>query len=234
MSCCHPISEIPVQYSAHDGQAVLYSRLLYPFVDVFCFYVHNLRELPKIAEHLALWMKNNHPEIRPDSRPQLLIVLDGSSGERTNDSHAEEFESLLAANTTHTLSGHFSEVEFVQPNERYNIQDCLRQKAKAVQDKRRLSGLLFSVQHVNCLFDRLFEGIECLPTSYIQAARQDFPVKRDMETHIANFLDLIPSATELRTFGAEVVASSILLDNYPPGMHGKTVKLPTNLILTQT
>ncbi|KAK7924655.1 hypothetical protein PG985_006709 [Apiospora marii] len=51
------------------------------------------------------------------------------------------------------------------------------------------------------------------------SSQQDFPVNPDMAKHMINFITQIPAAGHLRTFAAPVLASSILLDQYPPGMH---------------
>jgi hypothetical protein len=44
-------------------------------------------------------------------------------------------------------------------------------------------------------------------------------VRPDVITHMTNFMDHVNSAKDLMTFGAETIASSILLDNYRPRMH---------------
>lgn len=222
ISCCHPSHKTSVNRSSRESQAVLYSRLLYPFADVFCFYAYTKRDLSRIADHLVSWMQANHPGLRNDCRPQLVIVLEGHSWENPNNGAASQLESHLEATTTHRLGHHFSEIEFIQSTASYEqFHGLLKHKSEIVKESRRLSGLLFSIQHTNCLFERFFAAIEHFPTSYIQVSRQDFAVKPDMAKHIANFLDLIHTDHGLRTFGAEVVASSILLDNYPPGMHRK-------------
>ncbi|KAI3339670.1 acyl transferase/acyl hydrolase/lysophospholipase [Ustulina deusta] len=81
---------------------------------------------------------------------------------------------------------------------------------------------LFSVRHFNSLFARAFHGVSSVPTfsfDCLQAAREDLPVAPNIASHFMNFLKLIPSSRQLCDFAAPVIASSILLDQYPPGMH---------------
>lgn len=143
---------------------------------------------------------------------------------------AEQFESLLSEITTHSLSDHFAGVEYVRPHDSHDLQPRLEEKSREVRGNSMAAGLVFSVQHMNALFERFFESAgSTAGPSLIQAARKDFPVKRDMWQHISNFLGALTYAQDLSNLGAEVVASSILLDNYTPEMHRKNVEATTKL-----
>lgn len=170
-------------------------------------------------------MELNDPEVRPKSRPELLIISEGVEQVQGDADLTQSFRALVSRYTDGYLTSHFSNTDFVHLLNGQSFEDIhhlVSQKAALVRQMRRDARLLFSVYHFNGLFDRRLESVNLLsesPYNYIEAARQDFPVSTDITTHFANFLDLFPSAEELHQIGAPVIASSILLDHYPPGMH---------------
>lgn len=104
------------------------------------------------------------------------------------------------------------------------VRPTLAEHAHSVRQERRAARALFSVQHFNILFVRAFNqagaaldiAFDCLLT-----ARNDVPVAPNMGSHFDSFTKQISSAKKLRDFVAPVIASSISLDQYPPGMHCK-------------
>ena len=71
------------------------------------------------------------------------------------------------------------------------------------------------------------------PFDCVEASRLLNPVAPDLDIHLANFLKHIKSPKELTVFAVPTIASSLLLDHYPPGIHGKlellSVRGGTNL-----
>jgi hypothetical protein len=103
-----------------------------------------------------------------------------------------------------------------------SIPSVLIDHAQSVRQKRREGNLLFAAQHLNTLFDRAFDMVGSFPTTtfdYLPAARQDFPVSPSMAKYFENFVTQLPVARHLYAFAAPVLASGILFDQYPPGMH---------------
>ncbi|KAI0191347.1 acyl transferase/acyl hydrolase/lysophospholipase [Astrocystis sublimbata] len=226
--CCRTLEESYPSSCASpaEADAVVYSQLLYPFVDVFCFYLYGPADLQVIAQQLIVWARTGPPLPRPGYTPQILIVLAGCRWKRHDvETAAETFHNLVGDATAGAPDPHLTDVSFLQLRRarRFKaILPILILHARAVRHNRQRARNLFSVRHCNALFNRAFHGVGSssrVPFDCLRAARQDLPVSPDMSSHLINFAMLVKSAERLRDFAAPVVASSILLDQYPPGMH---------------
>jgi hypothetical protein len=51
-------------------------------------------------------------------------------------------------------------------------------------------------------------------------------VALDLDEHLFNFIKHVKAPDELTEFVVPVIASSLLLDNYPPDAHRKSALLP--------
>jgi hypothetical protein len=58
------------------------------------------------------------------------------------------------------------------------------------------------------------------PFGFVQASRANNPVAPDLAEHLSNFQKHIASSTQLTEFAAPLLASTLLLDSYPPDAHG--------------
>lgn len=223
--CCRADKEhrLPSQMDL-DTNCSTFDRLLYPFVDVYCYYSYNMRDLTKIARTISSQMRAVRSDVR-FYRPWLVVVLGGSHWrqERVETVAAQHFERVLPE----PLESHFSGIQFIKmlEDDSYaNIRPVLAEKSGQVRRAHAQARALFSVEHFVCLIDRAFDMVSS-PSfesfDYVAAARQDFPVSTELHTHMNNFVHLVPPTSDLRTFATDVIASSILLDQYPPGMHRK-------------
>ncbi|CAM6002542.1 unnamed protein product, partial [Sphagnum balticum] len=90
-----------------------------------------------------------------------------------------------------------------------------------VQLRRSMAQVAFSVSHFKAFFhlacDHFCSDI-ITPFSFIQALRIQNPLPTDFEGHIRNFLKQVPSS-QLMNFAVPVIASSLVFDAYPPGIH---------------
>ena len=225
--CCHPSNEQAMDQPNTDTAAFLYARLLHPFVDVFCFYAYTFRDLNKIARHIELWMQDNRQCTRPKNLPRMIIVLHGSSWMEKQSEARKHFFSSLPSAVSNSLTTSFSELKLMVETKRspIGVESILRE-VESVRQTSQAAGLLFSVKHFNALFERFFSALSHHPQTFIQSAREDFPVSSSLGTHMTNFLQLVPKPADLELFAVETIASALLLDNYPPSMHGSTLPEP--------
>ncbi|KAK2036226.1 FabD/lysophospholipase-like protein [Colletotrichum somersetense] len=94
--------------------------------------------------------------------------------------------------------------------------------AETKRIERRLAGSLFSANHLAAFLRYAVDkqaGVVASPLNFLAVSRIDNPVASDLETHLAGFLRGFRSLELLRAFAVPVIASSFLLDHYPPGMH---------------
>ena len=89
---------------------------------------------------------------------------------------------------------------------------------------------------------RLLEGRRCTPRALSRrpvrlcpCIQTSQPVPPDLAKHLSNFLSLVDSSDQLTEFAAPMIASTLLLDSYPPGTLGTChsrccrVPLPSSL-----
>lgn len=226
--CCHPARENhPLACTSQaQAEAAIYSQILYPFVDVFCFCVYSLEELGTTARRVASWIQADQQASRPNCPPHILVMLVGDGWTVRDEETVEDgFGSMVSEYTISLLKTCFPKVSCrrIPETDHFGaVRQILAEHAKAIRRERQAARSLFTVQHFNSLFDRAFKQAGgTLPFSFdcLLAAREDFPVAPSMEIHFENFTKQIVSARQLRDFAAPVIASSIVLDQYPPGMH---------------
>jgi hypothetical protein len=104
------------------------------------------------------------------------------------------------------------------------LKECLLNKSDEVRKNRENTRTLFSVTHFDALFryaydhfSQPFKGL----FDFIKALRKQNPIAKDLAKHLSIFLKYIKSAKELIKFAVPVIASSILLNNYPPETYSK-------------
>ncbi|KAI1655482.1 acyl transferase/acyl hydrolase/lysophospholipase [Daldinia decipiens] len=224
--CCNPIRENHSVYeSLAQAVAVIYSQLLYPFVDIFCFYLYCENDMVVVATHMALWIKSQ-PASRSGYPPQLVMVLSGHRWKKWDDTSVRrKFHTLVKEKTIQPLDSFFPEIVLlrIQHSGRFSlVRPCLVEHLQHIRQRREEAHALFAIPHLNSLLDRAFRDVgrsQNFSFDCLRASRQDFPVSPTMATHLEDFVSHMPLARQLHEFAAPVTASSILLDQYPPGMH---------------
>ncbi|KAH8650337.1 acyl transferase/acyl hydrolase/lysophospholipase [Tricladium varicosporioides] len=211
----------------------IYSRLLLPFADVFCFFSSDIGGFRQIARHIAAWLDKGQPSTLPRSTyPRIIIVTEKMPVGREPGKEARKaFLWLLREETTHDLSEQISAIDVVallpkgkvSVEARYRqLKECLLKGSDEVRRNREETRTLFSATHFVALFryacDHFSQASE-EPFDLIKASRKQNPVAKDLAGHLSIFLKHIRSTKELIEFAVPVIASSILLDNYPPDTH---------------
>ena len=213
----------------------IYSRLLLPFADVFCFFSADLGGFRQIARHMAAWLEKGQSSTLPRStHPRVIIVTEKMSPGAQREKEARKaFLWLLTEETTRELSGQISDIHVIallpdhkiSPKARYRrLKECLLNRSDEVRRNREDAQTLFSATHFAALFryacDHFSQSSED-PFDFIKASRMQNPVAEDLAEHLSIFLTHMKSANELTEFAVPVIASSILLDNYPPDTHSR-------------
>jgi len=232
-----------LSHDVPDGSTdKIYFHLLLPFADVFCFFSADVGGFRQIARHLAVWLEKVQPSTLPrNTRPRVVIVTEKIPPGAEREKEAKKaFLWLLREETTRDLSEQISDIHVVallpdrriSPKARYRrLKERLLNESDEVQNSREINRTLFSVTHFAALFkyacDHFSQASE-EPFDFIKASRKQNPIAKDLAEHISIFLKRIKSAKELTEFAAPIIASSILLDNYPPDTHGKLLSLPNS------
>ncbi|KAJ3453489.1 hypothetical protein MRS44_017736 [Fusarium solani] len=98
----------------------------------------------------------------------------------------------------------------------------LERALETSRQSRRRSNYLFSVRHLAEFLQHGANAARNLayePFDFIKTSRVHRDVAPDLSRHISNFLEKFTSLSSLKQFAVPLIASSLLIDHYPPGMH---------------
>jgi len=250
---CHEVAKRLVRRpsgSCHPDEisSGIYAQLLFPFTDVFCLFSDDLGGFKQVARYLAAWLEQCQTSTIPRStRPRVVIVTETILPGAENEKEARKaFLWLLSEETTRDLFDQISAIEIIalfpagslSVDARHRL---LKERIMSGSDQLRKTRedlrSLFSFTHFSAFLKSACEHFSRTaeePYNFIMASRVDNPFPLDLDEHLMNFLKHIESAKELIKFAAPVIASSFLLDNYPPDSHRKSIRFaspPTPLMI---
>ncbi|KAK2024520.1 hypothetical protein LX32DRAFT_705335 [Colletotrichum zoysiae] len=209
----------------------VYNRMLFPFADVVCVFADDVGGVEIVAQRLASWLELEAPSAS-SVRPWLVVVTNGGEEDsarcqllqavrkRTNVHVSERFHGVrvmsLADTSPRSLRRHLQSPRWdILTNE-------LTYMTETKRVERVLASCLFSATHLARLLRHATEQLgdaDALPLNFLAVSRLDNPVAADLQAHLARFLAHCDSVEALKRFAVPVIASSFLLDHYPPGMH---------------
>ncbi|GKT51711.1 phospholipase A I [Colletotrichum spaethianum] len=209
----------------------VYNRMLFPFADVVCLFADDVGGVEVVAQRLASWLTLETPSTS-SVRPWLVVVTNG--GEESS-ARNRLLEAVRKRTTVH-VSERFHGVRVISLADtssrslrrrlhslRWDIlSNELSYMAETKRVERVLASCLFAATHLAGLLRHATEQLgdaDAPPLSFLAVSRLDNPVAADLQAHLARFLTHCDSVDTLKRFAVPVVASSFLLDHYPPGMH---------------
>ncbi|GKT61251.1 hypothetical protein ColTof3_08590 [Colletotrichum tofieldiae] len=209
----------------------VYNRMLFPFADVVCLFADDVGGVEVVAQRLASWLTLETPSTS-SVRPWLVVVTNGGEEssarnqllqavrKRTNVHASERFHGVrvisLADTSPKSLRRRLHSLRWdILSNE-------LSYMAETKRVERVLASCLFSATHLAGLLRHATAQLgdaDAPPLNFLAVSRLDNPVAADLQAHLARFLTHCDSVDTLKRFAVPVIASSFLLDHYPPGMH---------------
>jgi hypothetical protein len=214
-------------------------RLLSPFTDVFCFFSADLGGFRQVAQCLARWLEQGQSSTLPErALPRVVIVTSKIPPTQAAEKEATKaFLHMLMEETPRDPDQQLPAVDVIalKPKDaaaatttaKARIQrakEQLCERAKQMQQNREKHHVSFSATHVNAFFERAsahFTKSAVAPFDFVRASRTFNSVAPDMHEHFSAFLKHITSTHQLTNFIAPMIASSLLLDSYPPDAHGR-------------
>ncbi|GKT68914.1 patatin family protein [Colletotrichum tofieldiae] len=205
--------------------------MLFPFADVVCLFADDVGGVEVVAQRLASWLTLETPSTS-SVRPWLVVVTNGGEEssarnqllqavrKRTNVHASERFHGVrvisLADTSPKSLRRRLHSLRWdILSNE-------LSYMAETKRVERVLASCLFSATHLAGLLRHATAQLgdaDAPPLNFLAVSRLDNPVAADLQAHLARFLTHCDSVDTLKRFAVPVIASSFLLDHYPPGMH---------------
>jgi len=235
-----PVSQ-NLQWAGDDLNITLsniYANLLSPFTDIVCLFLSDFCGLASIADFIALWLNSfRNRSLPPVCYPRLLIVVEDSNTTKSDKCWESrwktKFTRLLRRKTTRPINEAFSYVgiHHLFTNDQIReefcylpLKDRLLNESDAIRFSRIEQRLHFVGKHFNAFFDYAYNHfIQNTGNhfNFIKASRLSNPVSPHFKRHLLNFMKQFQSVEEINEFAVPVVASCILLDSFPPGMHGE-------------
>ncbi|KAK6810683.1 hypothetical protein RU639_013502 [Aspergillus parasiticus] len=224
----YPLELPAVEYALHD---LIMSRLLFLVVDVICIFADDVGGLEGVRRLLSTWITIGSASSLPHTvRPRVIVAT--SSPESITHSLLDEEDflfQLLQVGKLQFFSA-FGDIQIsrlppeeLSPDARYMTLggdiSCQLQLAKNDRAHHRV---LFSGKHLSAFFEAALHHTRTqllLPFNFILAARQQNPIDGAFTSHLINFLRLGNQTRAPYDEMASYIASAILMDAYPPGMH---------------
>ncbi|KAH7229950.1 acyl transferase/acyl hydrolase/lysophospholipase [Fusarium solani] len=210
----------------------LFHKALLPFADVICVFVEDIGGFQASLRRVIAWLEKGPPSKSP-VRPRILLV----ANQEDMQQHRIELERCLETHHFRDLNDSFSGVSIVgvprlsskrrsrrcRLTRRWQVlgPEILRALETSRQSRRR-SNYLFSVRHLAEFLQHGANAARNLayePFDFIKTSRVHRDVAPDLSRHISNFLEKFTSLSSLKQFAVPLIASSLLIDHYPPGMH---------------
>ncbi|PSN59220.1 phospholipase [Corynespora cassiicola Philippines] len=233
---CHETARLALR-RRHAGEGAghdVYAALLSPFADVFCLFADDLGGFAQIAHHLALWLDKSHPPTLPKTALPGVVVVTGKLPPRAD---AEEeakraFLAMLREATANDPYQRLSAIDVVALSparamsaeaRHRRLKERIMRRSDQARRSREGGRMLFSATHfaafLRCASAHVADAPPDTPFDFVRASRADNPVAADAAAHLSTFLAHVASSEQLVKFAAPMLASSLLLDSYPPDAH---------------
>ncbi|KAF4486799.1 Calcium-independent phospholipase A2-gamma [Colletotrichum fructicola Nara gc5] len=209
----------------------VYNRMLLPFADAVCFFADDVGGVEAVARRLGSWLDLGAPSTS-SVRPWLVVVTNGGDENRTRSQLLQAVRKRTHAHVSERFHGVriISLADATPTSTRRQLHSLrwdilsneLSYMAETKRVERVLGSCLFSATHLAGLLRHAAEHIGdagAPPLDFLAVSRLDSPVAPDLPAHLARFLTHCDSVDDLKRFAVPVIASSFVLDQYPPGMH---------------
>jgi hypothetical protein len=195
----------PADYDTHDFVDTILGRLLLPFSDAVCLFLDDFASSEEAMEMVTRWSR-----VLANSRtfwkPTLLLVSRRS-----------------LKNIDRKQVPAFNVVKSIKVFKRRSkvLEKAIQQAVVPVHEQRTISQSLFSAQHLVSFFKA---GLKHTARSLndldlVSATRTLNTIDTSLSTHIGTFLELCVKNETSKEFAFRYIASALVMDSCPPGMH---------------
>ena len=230
---------VPIQWAedttVQELYNVLHARLFCLFADVVCVFADDFADFDDAVQLLKSWAAAGSAAGHFDKiRPRVVIVRRGDAASPSPTYDLLKIDDLQQGLHSGSLKDLFSSIkvlhlaaEQLSPLARFRrLKELLWREIDEMRHARQNLGCLYSAEHTTRFFHMAVAHTAASisrPFDFLSASRRGNDVEPDFVHHLSRFMrsgvDHQAPRDALMTF----VASSIMLDAYPPKMHGKTI-----------
>lgn len=216
--------------SYQEIQGLLYRRLLLPHADTWTLFADDIGGICQVENLLAAWcaaLSSDALEPTCIARPRLIVVL---TDPQDTAGPLETLESTLRAVAIASLVASVRVLDLrdralLSPVSRFEpLRRLLSQELDEAYLARRQAHELFSAIHLDWIWRKSLRHVARQPTApfdCIRACHPDQPPEDQASRYLRLFLDTADRAGAATDTVIPYVASALLMDAYPPGMHGE-------------
>ncbi|KAL3428780.1 FabD/lysophospholipase-like protein [Aspergillus tetrazonus] len=227
---CHPETVFTLESCPDKNlfQDVILTKLLFLFTDVVCIFADDVGGLDSVCQLLETWTKIGTASGLPAAvRPRVIIIESHMNPDDTSLVKEDLLIQLTACGKP--FFEVFNDLEiFCLPPDGHSPDALFRglgreltyqlQNARAVRERHNS---MFNATHLNGFFELALRHIPHLPQpfDFVVSARQSRPLDGALVYHISRFTSAANKARLPYEGIASHIASAILMDAYPRGMH---------------
>jgi len=214
----------------------VHARILCLFIDVLFVFADDLASFEEAVQLLASWaaIGDNGPTYFKKARPRVVIVTSHAEHGPSSTLDILDIEDIQQGLHKKSLRDFFSTIKVLyltveqkSPMARFRrLKGLLRRELDEMLVVRRDLGCLYSAVHLGSFFRLAVGHIVATPNQpfdFVLASRRDNKVQADLEQHLSRFLQLGLKNNAVQESLVIMIASTIILDAYPPKMHGKLI-----------
>lgn len=226
----------PVQWALENEQlsSVLHARLFCLFADVVCVFADDFPSFPQVIDLLGSWAAVGSAS---DISVRLRVVILRHGDEATPSPAPTETDDMVS------LGNFFSSIKVyclaskeLSPLARFGwVKGLFLKEMDEMRIIRRSLACLYSATHMSEFFRIAVAHTAASinqPFDFISTTRRGNEILPDFVGHVSRFLKLGEIHKVPRQALMKFIASTIMLDAYPPRMHGKTFHNKGNQELT--
>lgn len=229
---CHEVRSYSITSEDNTISLIdfLHGRLLCLFSDVICIFAEDFASLESVVERLKTWARAGYPsDLSSRARPRVVIVVEGDDASPTYNLlqaqdlrfnlHQQELISFFSSISVLRLAHNQ-----ISPLARYRrLKESLLRHADEMRQLHQTARSLFSAVHLHRFFEDMVKQVAEGPRTYrnfLQISRRNNQVSVDYHTHLENFVRTCGGVLDHESV-LTIIATSMLMDAYPPRMHGK-------------
>ena len=234
---CHTTTQFPTQWTIPATESlfdIIHARLFFLFSDVLCLFADDFRSFYDVVDRIRIWATlGSSCGTFPQVRPKVVIVRHGNSPTANQTQgflQATALEGIECDSWQDELYSAFSSItvlylgngEISSSARHRRLKDTLQRQGDEMRHVRQTFGCLYTASHLTRIYLEALRHVATtkeLPFDVVSAARHDMPPQTDYVDHMLNFFSLRPKELAYGRATVAHVASSILLDAYPPNMH---------------
>ena len=229
---CHETESFPVRWATSmtvpDVSNILHARILLPFSDVLCIFADDFPDLNSIVNRLKYWAIAGGGSSHPG--PSVVIVRYSSNVSASPTLDLLEMQDIQSGLDQKVLKDFYSSIkilyladEQISPLARFRrLKELLWRQMDEMRNIRLHCRRLYSAVHLEKFFQIAVSQTASSilrPVDFVTASRLGNEVGPDHLNHLTSFLRLGKDRGVSNDTMASFIASTILLDAYPPKMH---------------